>query len=176
MATSLSLIRNLVRGLAGTKLTAGLRRVAVNNLLSKMRVARVPLPTTSVLLGQFRQFGLGIRTQDFFRFVATERVYRGTVDTQLAQPPTSRLKRKDMADTKFHSRTRYQYKINMVTGDERYGVEVGPHEYWYGSNELLSPVQVEEAFKSKFELNFDPELTDWESLSFAGALKRPPLR
>ena len=103
------MVRTLIRG--------PMRRSIVLRTLQRMATAKTPLPSGANMLGLLRQYGLGIRTQDFYRLFRSFKK-QGTFGAKLAiDPVTTRILRADVPAWPGFLSGRYLYQFDMRVFD-----------------------------------------------------------
>lgn len=170
MPTIAGLIWDVARPLRGATIAGVAARTSISSILSQAVSKGYEIPSGIDLLTKFRDRGFRIRTQDFYGLFNQATQEQRYIPEQLELREDETPKPSRMPRTAFNSRTRYQYKISVMSSSE-YRPEWGRHTFWYGSDELLTQEEALGEFQAKFGDSFDPAFTDWKTIRFGGAYR-----
>lgn len=171
-------LRKELRSLSPLPSRPGIRRLTVTSLLRSMTPGMFRTTSANQILRGLRGLGMGVRRQWLLqqvRWYAAEeersaRYWKADYDALVHFEP------KDLSPVQLS--TEYSYQLSMeVTGYppgyERIDVsqdEIRTQFYWYGSDKLMTPREIEASFAAKFrDTTMKDVKADWETLRFEKA-------
>jgi len=180
MPTLHDIILELLPSIRLPKTTAGFRRLTVSQLLKQFTAETFRLTSANEILRVLKGQGLGVRRQWLLKQVRSFRHSLERMERELEQSYDDMIRTEDMGPSRFELSHDYSYELQMeVQGytetspsNKRDIDEWGTQTYYFGSNNLMTPRQVEAAFMSTFrETTMSQVRANWETLRYVDAFK-----
>lgn len=185
MSTLRNIIIRKVKSFVGGRTLPASRRLVVSHIMRELGDRITGQYTANQMLAMLKGQGYGVRRQWFLRQFKYTKETGGNVERQQRQESKTRLRRSDMDYADASLTHNYSYQLEMqVRGytetsptSNRDVDEWGQQQYWFGSDKLMSPDEVVEAFKAKFQDQSMAKVdADWSTLQFNKATRYDPNR
>ena len=183
MASLTTIIEQVLGISPALRQIAGFRRLTVSSVIRRMTGEMLRSTSANELLRVLKSQGLGVRREWLLRQVRYERQSLQILEQKLATDLDEITRTEDMPEAPVALSHEYSYQLEMeVRGytatsptSARDIDEWGTQQYWFGSDDLMTPRQVLSAFEARFRQTTMAEVdATWESLRYIRATKRGP--
>lgn len=155
--------------------TTGMDWILVDRAVAAAVREMVSPPSASQIYQMLKWRGISSNWNQLQHRLAIYRHQEGVFDSQRSIASDTPFDPAKMTESLLPISENYRYIVS-VDGWDYKGKQQDAMVFSITSNDLMSQDQVLDTFYEQNVDNFDSDFVQWETLSFVGAEKRPPLR